>query len=88
MQKPSSAICEANTDVRVMHGRKKFVLSKSKLVLNAHFLVFQIFALTSLIFYVTSYAILNIFRRKETDDDEFLPTTWEDAIVYKVSLSY
>ena len=46
---------------------------------------YQIFVLTSLIFYIGSYAILNILRRKETEEEEFLPTSWEDAIVYKVT---
>jgi hypothetical protein len=58
-------------------------VSTPRLKLKNYF-YFQIFALTSIILYVGSYAILNVLRRKETDDEEFLPTTWEDAIVYKV----
>jgi hypothetical protein len=40
--------------------------------------------LTSIIFYIGSYAILNVLRRKESEEEDFLPTSWEDAIVYKV----
>lgn len=45
---------------------------------------FQIIALASILFYAGSYAILKSLRRKETEDEEFLPASWEDAIVYKV----
>jgi len=42
--------------------------------------------LASLLFYAGSYVILKSLRRKETEDEEFLPSSWEDAIVYKVNI--
>ena len=48
------------------------------------FLIFQILILLFGLLSFCSYAFLCIWRRNDERDDEFLPYSWEDEIVYKV----
>ena len=47
---------------------------------------FQILILLFGLLSFCSYAFLSIWRRNDERDDEFLPYSWEDEIVYKVYL--
>ena len=50
-------------------------------------LPFQILILLFGLLSFCSYTFLSIWRRNDERDDEFLPYSWEDEIVYKTSFA-
>ena len=50
-------------------------------------LPFQILILLFGLLSFCSYAFLSIWRRNDERDDDFLPYSWEDEIVYKTSFA-
>lgn len=48
-------------------------------------LSFQIYILAGCILYAGAFALLSLLKRTDQDEDDFLPISWEDSIVYQIS---
>lgn len=46
---------------------------------------FQILVLAGCILYAGAYAFLSLLKKNDQEEDDYLPVSWEDAIVYQVS---
>lgn len=46
-----------------------------------------ILVLTGIVLFLLAYYLLTQFRRRRDKDEEFLPYSWEDEIVYKISFA-
>ena len=86
----SSDVCTSVCPWPTYSSIRAFSVAKA-LIRGIHsscvFVPFQILILLFGLLSFCSYAFLSIWRRNDERDDEFLPYSWEDEIVYKTSFA-
>ena len=86
----SSDVCTSVCPWPTYFSIREFSVAKA-LIRGIHsscvFVPFQILILLFGLLSFCSYTFLSIWRRNDERDDEFLPYSWEDEIVYKTSFA-
>ena len=52
-----------------------------------HSSIFQVLFLAGCVLYAVAYSFLTLLKKSDHDEDDFLPVSWEDAIVYQTSFA-